>query len=254
MLQQFLYFIGGFLALPFLPIVAILGKRVRKNVPSLPEASENILGHIEGLEGEIRFLTLGESTIAGVGVKDHKDGVTGQIALTINSLSQKKVHWQVLARNGYTAARVNEKLVSRIPDTPLDFIVIGLGGNDTFHLNSPLTFRKNIILCIENIQKCQPTAKIFIANMPPIADFPAFPWLIKLILGSLVQLHGAVINDLPTRFENVYYLGANIPFLKNIRQIENLNMLDYFSDGVHPSALTYHLWGKEIGGFIMKNI
>jgi lysophospholipase L1-like esterase len=251
MLQQFLYYLGAFFVWPFLPIMAIQGKQV----PSLPEASENITGSIGNEATELRFLSLGESTIAGVGVNDHKDGVTGHIALTINTLTHKKVSWQVLARNGYTAARVNEKLVPRIPEQPLDLIVIGLGGNDTFHLNSPLTFRKNMILTIQNIQKKQAYAKIVIINMPPIAYFPAFPWLVKLILGNLVRLHGAVIRDLPDLFQNVYYMSENIDFIDRVKTSEQaIDMRNYFSDGVHPSALTYQIWGTEIGTFVTRKM
>jgi lysophospholipase L1-like esterase len=255
MLQQILYVLGTILITPFFPLLIFMGKKVRKNIPELPEASENINGKIEGKNGEIRLLSMGESTIAGVGVTDHKDGITGQFAKTLHDLTKKTVHWQVLARNGYTAERVNLKLVPRLPEYPLDIILIGLGGNDTFHFNSPFTFKKQLILTIQNIQKRQPKAKIVIANMPPIGEFPAFPWLIQRVLGSLVDLHGAVIRDVPQRFENVFYVNEKITFKKWIKRADkDLTPTDFFSDGVHPSAMTYGMWGKEIGHFIMKNI
>jgi hypothetical protein len=63
MFQQILYVLGSILLLPFLPILIFLGKKVRKSVPELPEASENIIGKIDGTGGEIRLLTICESTI-----------------------------------------------------------------------------------------------------------------------------------------------------------------------------------------------
>jgi lysophospholipase L1-like esterase len=255
MLQQILYILGSILILPFLPILIFMGKKVRKNIPELPEASENSIGKIKGNNGEIQLLTMGESTIAGVGVTDHKDGITGQIAKTLHDLTKKTVHWQVLARNGYTAERVNLKLVPQLPIQSLDVVVIGLGGNDTFQFNSPLTFKKQLILTIQNIQKRQPQTKIVIANMPPIGEFPAFPWAIQWVLGSLVDLHGAVIRDLPQRFENVFYVDEKITFKKWIKRTnKDLTPADFFSDGIHPSAMTYGMWGNEIGRFILKNI
>jgi lysophospholipase L1-like esterase len=256
MFQQVFYILGSIVILPFLPVLIYLGKKVRESVPELPEASENLIGKIVGSNAEIRLLTIGESTIAGVGVTDHTDGITGQIAKTIHDLSGKTVHWQVLARNGYTAERVHQKLVPIIPTDKLDIIAIGLGGNDTFKFNSPLTFRKHLKVVVANIRKRQPDAKILIVNMPPIGEFPAFPWIFQRILGSLVGLHGAVIRDFPRLYNNVYYIDQAIHFEDWIHYAEGkeLTVQDFFSDGVHPSAMTYAIWGNKVGSFAVENV
>ena len=252
MLQQLLYIGGSILILPFLPFLLFLGKRVRQSIPDLPEACENLTSSIIGNSETIQLLTLGESTIAGVGVTDHTHGITGQLAKTLHISSGNTINWKVLACNGYTAEKVNQLLVPQIPEHALDFIVIGLGGNDTFKFNSPLTFKKNMIRLIDNIQLRQPNAQIIIANMPPIGDFPAFPWLIQLVLGSLVKLHGAVIRDIPQRYNNVSYMDETIRIKDWISRTDgNWTSADLFSDGVHPSALTYAIWGEEIGRFVM---
>jgi hypothetical protein len=88
--------------------------------------------------------------------------------------------------------------------------------------------------------------------MPPIGEFPAFPWIIQRILGSLVSLHGAVIRDIPQRFKNVFYIDEELRFEDWIKRTDgNLTVDDFFSDGVHPSATTYGMWGGEVGKFIM---
>jgi lysophospholipase L1-like esterase len=256
MIQQVLYILGSICLIPFLPILIYMGKKVRESVPELPEASDNLIGKMVGNSETIELLTVGESTIAGVGVTDHVDGITGGIAKYLRDSSGKTVHWQVLARNGYTAEKVNLKLVPQIPEHKIDIIVIGLGGNDTFQFNSPLVFRKHLRVAIKNMQKQQPTAKIILANMPPIGEFPAFPWVFQRILGSLVSLHGAVIRTLPKEFNNVFYVDNTISFadwLKRADSDKPLTVQDFFSDGVHPSAMTYGIWGEEIGKFIIKN-
>jgi lysophospholipase L1-like esterase len=254
MFQQVLYLLGSFCLIPFLPILIYLGKKVRQSVPELPEASENLIGKIVGNSEIIQLLTIGESTIAGVGVTDHADGITGGIAKKLRDSSGKTVNWQVLARNGYTAELVNLKLVPQIPEHSINIIVIGLGGNDTFQFNSPLTFRKHLRVAIKNIQKRQPTAKIILANMPPIGEFPAFPWIFQRILGSLVNLHGSIIRTLPKEFTNVFYVDNKIRFDDWLKRTNsNLTVQDFFSDGVHPSAMTYGIWGEEIGKFIIEN-
>jgi lysophospholipase L1-like esterase len=252
MLQQILYFFYCCVIAPFLPILIYIGKKVRKSVPELPEASENKIGEIKGIGSEIRLLAIGESAFAGVGVTDHKDGIIGGIAQKMHNSTQKTVSWQVLARNGYTAERANLKLVPKIPEPAFDYVIIGLGGNDTFHFNSPLTFKKNMIALITNVQKKQPKATIIIANMPPVRDFVAFPWILRQILGNLIDLHGSVIRNIPQKFNKVFYFDEKI-IMKEwiIKTGGKIKPSDFFSDGVHPSALTYGMWGKELGAFII---
>lgn len=254
MIQQILYYLNSVIALPFLPVLSYLGKRVEKEIPQLPEASENITGKITGKKEVINLLTIGESTIAGVGVTDHKDGITGQIAMFLNQITQKTVNWQVVAKNGYTAQRVQEQLVKLIPQINFDMIVVGLGANDTFQFNSPLTFKRHIFALIRKLRQSQPQAKIVIISVPPVSDFPAFPKLLKFFLGNLVKLHGNIIKDISTFYPSVFYM-PKILRMKDWLNFENrkLTPQDLFSDGIHPSALTYSIWGKEVVDFMLKN-
>lgn len=253
MKQQFYFFLGALLALPLFPALFYIGKKVRKNVPQLGEATENLTFTIKGNDEVIRLLCVGESTIAGVGVTDHREGITGQIAKTTHELTGKTVHWTVLAKSGYTAQDTLEQLAPQLPNPHFDLIIIGLGGNDTFQLNSPLTFRKYFIKLVAAIKAKQPQATIVIANMPPIGEFPAFPPLLQFFLGNLVKLHGAVISDIPLLFPKVKYLNEEIHFDEWIGKAgENATITTFFSDGVHPSALTYAIWGRQIGAFALQ--
>jgi lysophospholipase L1-like esterase len=253
MFQQILYYLNSLVALPFLPVISYLGKRVEKDIPKLPEASENITGKISGNQEAINLLTIGESTIAGVGVNDHKDGITGQIARFLHEKTQKTINWQVVAKNGYTAQRAQEQLVKLIPSINFDMIVVGLGANDTFQFNSPMTFKRHIFTLITKLRQSHPQAKIVIISVPPVSDFPAFPKLLKFFLGNLVQLHGNIIKDISTAFPSVFYM-PKILRLKDWLNFENRNLTpqDLFSDGIHPSALTYSIWGKEVVDFMVE--
>ena len=73
-------------------------------------------------------------------------------------------------------------------------------------------------------------------------------------LDSLVNLHGAVIRHIPQRYNNVSYMDEPIRLKDWIKRIDgNWTSADLFSDGVHPSAITYAIWGEEIGEFVMNN-
>ncbi len=250
MLQQILYLLGSLIAIPLLPILLLSAKRLKQSIPQLPVPSSNIIGRVVGSKGQINMLTMGESSIAGVGMMNHEEGISGQIAHHLNELIDKTVTWQVLAKNGFTAEKVNQNLVPLIPNMPFNLIVIGLGGNDTFSLNSPLTFKNNMTKLVQNIKARQPQAKIVIINMPPVADFPAFPKSIpksiKFFLAHLVFLHGTVIQSIPKNFRNVYYMDETI-FLSNwMDKTDNTRAISDFSMMVFTPLRFLILFGGKI--------
>ena len=252
MIYQLLYYLGGLLTLPFSPLLFLQGKRVRATIPELPEAG----GPKRGIAGQgsnsFRLLTLGESTIAGVGVETHAEGFTGYLAGYLHKATGQPVEWQVLAKSGYTARAATAHLAPQLPTEPLDLIVVGLGGNDTFELNSPLRWRSDMIQLVKAIRQKQPDAPILINNLPPVGQFPAFPAGLQLALGSLVRLHGKVIRDIPSLFDQVYYQSRPINLEEWREKAPAGAGADaFFSDGVHPSELTYRLWAEEAGAFIV---
>ena len=156
--MNFRYTLGAIASIPLLPILYFQGKNIIKSIPKLPEAKEP-----EGLvdrhsDKRFNLLCLGESTIAGVGVQQHKNGFSGILAESLAQGLDANVQWRVIARSGYTAKQVNERLVPKIPKQKFDFIVIGLGGNDAFTLNRPWIWRQHIRLLLANIRKAQPNA------------------------------------------------------------------------------------------------
>ena len=68
------YLAGAGIALPLLPILYRQAIRVKASVPVLPEA-ETPFGEVAVAETPpFRLLLIGESTLAGVGVKTHDEG------------------------------------------------------------------------------------------------------------------------------------------------------------------------------------
>ena len=246
MIQQIQYFLVGLLTLPIFPILLIQALRAKKRVGSLPEAIDP-RGETGGNLPALNVLVIGESTVAGVGVKRHEDGMTGSVGQRVHELTGMDVHWMSIGGSGYTAKKVANLLASKIPDVSFDYIVIALGGNETFELNSPLVWRKNLEGLIRKIRVKVPECTVAIANMPPVGSFTAFPKTLQWYLGGLVNLHRKVIRDLPDKYDNLVYLSEPIDFDAWRKKTgRNVPMTDFFSDGVHPSALTYKLWGAQI--------
>ena len=74
------YLLGSILALPLLPVMYFQGKRIKASVPNLPEAKGTAGIAVANSEHSMNLLTIGESTIAGVGVETHEEGFTGTLA------------------------------------------------------------------------------------------------------------------------------------------------------------------------------
>jgi lysophospholipase L1-like esterase len=250
------YVLGSIVSLPLLPLLYFQGKKIRKKVPKLPEANEP-KGFVNGnFDKTLNLLSIGESTIAGVGVDYHKNGFTGALANTLSIELKSNINWRVYAKSGYTVKQVYQKIIPKIEENTIDIIVIGMGGNDAFTLNSPKKWASDIKNLINLLQTKYPNTPIFFTNMPPIKEFPAFTTSIKFVIGNLVEILGKELNNAIINKKNVYY-NNEVVTLKAWSKKHSLpsnNSKIYFSDGVHPSKLTYHVWGEEMAKFIKTNI
>ena len=244
------------ISLPFLPILYFQAKRIRKKVPLLPEAIEpnGIAYSTNQNEKEISILALGESTMAGVGVTYHKEGLVGTFAKEWAHLNRTSVSWSVYARSGYTAQKVQQKLIPKIEKSNFDIIIISLGANDAFKLKNVISWQKDIRKLINTLRAIYPNAPIAFFNMPPIQEFPAFSFLMKIIIGKKVDILGRGLFEV-TQIPNVFYFKDKITLdtwvLKMNKEYKDA---DFFSDGIHPSKLTYQTWAKEMAIFLFEKL
>ncbi len=248
------FFIHNIHLLHLLPALYREGKAVKASVPTLPEA-KGTNGLAESVNNQkLNLLCIGESTIAGVGVKTHEEGFSGTLAKELSNLVNKEIHWEVVAKSGYTARLVKERLVPMVKMKP-DVIVVGLGGNDGFQLNSPRQWRRDIIELVDALKALNPKAAIFFSNMPPIHLFPAFTPLIKKVIGDRVIQLAETLNQTVEDMENVFYANEWIDLeIWAKRYNVDVELNTFFSDGVHPSILTYQVWAKDMAKFITSNL
>jgi lysophospholipase L1-like esterase len=250
------YLFGAVISFPLLPFMYYQGKQIRASVPELREAV--------GVEGQcyanginrstINVLFIGESTIAGIGLQTHQEGFAGTFSNEISGLLDVSVKWKVYARSGYTARSVEKKIIPNISENHADLIVVGLGGNDAFTLNSPSKWKAAIRSLIEAIKSKFPKAIIVFCNMPPIKEFPAFTPLIKFTVGNLVEIFGEELRGVADNSKNVFYFGDKITLKDWVDKFQlNVEKEKFFSDGVHPSKLTYQTWAKDIANKVFEN-
>jgi lysophospholipase L1-like esterase len=239
---QTLYLVGGAIVLPFLPFLFWQGKRVRKKVGRLPDATGETVGHFGNFEEALNLLAIGESTVAGVGAKTHTEALAGQLAKFLSLETRKSVRWHALGESGITARETLQRLIPHLPEAEMDLVVVGLGGNDTFKVNSPERWRRDMTEIIETLREKYPNSAILLANSPRVIDFPVLPQPLKFVLWRVSRLQHAVGKSLANAEENVFYFD----------EAETVDER-FFSDGVHPSEYGYALWSEAMIKFLLKN-
>jgi len=241
-LQTF-YIVGGIIILPIVPFLYWQGQRVRKKVGRLPDAEGATIGTFGEFNETVNLLAIGESTVAGVGAKNHSEALGGQLAKYLSLELEKSVRWHVLGESGITVNGTLERLVPNLPEIEMDFVVVALGGNDTFKVSSPNRWRSGMKTLIEILRGKYPNAVIFLANTPRVMDFTALPRTLKLILWRISHLHHENAKTLVREFENVFYYDEAGAVADG-----------FFADGVHPSAYGYALWAEAMIKSLMKKM
>lgn len=240
--------------IPILPILYYHGKKIRQKVPRLPEAKipEGISG--SGSLANIHVLYLGESTVAGVGVDTHKNGFAGAHAGMLADSLQGTVTWKVYARSGYTAQMLAREILPSITEQSVDLLVIGIGGNDAFKMNSLAKWRLHVRELLTGLKEKFPETPVVFMNMPPIKEFPAFTPLIQTSIGNLVEMLGNELKKVVNEYDLVFYNHQIITIQEWMERLDiQGDSSVFFSDGVHPSRLTYQTWGKDMSRFVLEN-
>ncbi len=240
---QIFYIVGGIAILPFVPFLYWQGRRVRKKIGRLPDAAGETVGQFGEYAETVNLLAIGESTVAGVGAKNHAEALGGQLAKFLCLKLNKSVRWHVLGESGITVGETLERLVPHLPETRMDYVVVALGGNDTFKVSSPNRWRNGMIKLVEILRGKYPNAKILLANTPRVNDFTVLPTTLKFVLWRISMLHHENAKILVKQFENVFYYDEAGAVVEG-----------FFSDGVHPSAYGYGLWSEAMVKFLMNKI
>lgn len=236
------FFINGVLLSPVLPFLYLQGQYTRWKVGKLPDAAGETTGEVKGNNEILNFLAIGESTIAGVGAKNHAEALTGQFAKHLTKKTGKTVRWHALGVSGITIRRTINELVPQLPKVQMDAILVGLGGNDVFTLSTPKKFRGDLTELLKILRQHYPNSKIYLANVPMVRDFIALPNPTRYVLSRVAKMHHFNAKDLISNFKDVYYYEPQGKFTA-----------EHFSDGIHPSAHGYDLWAEEMVNFFFNS-
>jgi lysophospholipase L1-like esterase len=225
------------IALPLLPLLIAQGRHTRRVTPRLPEAE----GPYAGIAGPnyaappISLLTLGESPVAGVGVKTHEEAITGQLANALSCRLERPVIWRAWGKNGVTVREALEQIVPNIDGKPVDIALIAFGVNDTTAFHSVARWRQDLRAVVEAMEKrCAPKL-ILLSGVPPMAHFPALSQPLRWVMGLKAQAFDVAARELATRLPHTHYVALSI---------DPTDRTMMASDGYHPSAKGCTAWAS----------
>ena len=234
---------GAALIAPISPLLYVQGQVTRWKVGVLPDAAGPLRGRVGNGENPVKLFALGESTIAGLGARNHELALAGQFAKHLGKHLKRAVEWKVLGRNGVTARRTIEELVPQMPDEHFDYILLGIGGNDVMRLSSPRKWREDMLELLGILRNKHPEAVIFISNCPMIIASTAIPQPVKGILWQLSKMHDANIREFTKDMDRVFYYPQPV----------DVKFEGFFSDGVHPSEQGYADWAEAMVWYFAAN-
>jgi lysophospholipase L1-like esterase len=232
---------------PVAPMLFLQGQITRWKVGLLPDAAgpREGLATPHDLTPDSRLKTtdslwvMGESTVAGLGARTHEQALAGQFALNLSKYLERPVRWRVLGKNGVTARQTIDELLPQMPsadETPFDYILLGLGGNDVMKLSSPVRWRRDMLELLRLVRDRQPDAVIFISNCPMIILSPVIPEPSKSLLWQLSRMHD----------ENIKEFTRDLPRVVYYPQPVGIRLEGFFADGIHPSEQGYAEWAAAM--------
>jgi len=206
---------------------------VKRTTLRLPEA-DGERAH-QPQNAQLNMLHAGESTVAGVGVQNLKQGLTAQLANQIKDHSNKEVAWHIYGVNGIKIKELNIVLEQCCPKKHYQFAIITLGVNDTTKLTSLKNWHHQLKNLVRIVQKESEIPVIF-TQVPPMAQFPALPAPLKYFLGLRSHLLDLELQRFCHHTKDVFYVGSELEVAREMMA----------EDGYHPSALGYENWAARL--------
>lgn len=239
------FVLGSAAVAPLAPFLFLQGRITRWKVGLLPDAAGERQGQVGDGDSEsaAKLLVIGESTVAGLGARDHDHALTGQFAKYLSEYLNGPVKWHVIGKSGVTARQTVRELVPQMPNEQFDYVLVGLGGNDVMKLSSPRRWRRDMTELLAILKNKNPGAVIFISNCPMIIASPVIPWPSKQLLWHLSQMHNANTREFTREMEKVFYYPqpADVP------------LEGFFADGIHPSEQGYSDWAAAMMRYFAEN-
>lgn len=224
------------------PFVLPQALYVRKTAPRFAAADGPTEGSV-GVGRQTRLLAIGDSIIAGVGASVLSKAMVGQTAAALAASQDCCVLWTALGVSGYDSNEILERLVPKLPDADVDYIVVSVGVNDVTGLTSMREWRYNLSLLLEKLRTHSPNAIIAVAGLPPLHGFPLLPQPLRAVLGMRARLFDDAAKTVVETFPDSIHIALDF----------EPDPSKFSADGYHPSEESYVEFGRYMADGILNS-
>ena len=221
------------IALGIVPVLYAQGKWVRKQVPRLPHAPEPWEGEAPG-PSPVSVLGVGDSTIAGVGVTDARDGLVPQFSLALHEKTQRGVSWRSVGQSGATTKDILRHFLPPLFTAPADVVLVSLGANDAKDLKPLGATVSRFERLLTILHEGHPDALIIFSSLPAFYLFPTLPQPLR----AVIYAHAQAIE------RSIRPMIESYPFAMMSPPPPGYHDTFFAVDGFHPSAAGYRDWAR----------
>lgn len=218
------------------PYLLAQGAWLRKTALVLPEPTGARAG-VAGNGPPLRMLLLGDSSAAGVGVRDQSQALSGQITKRLSP--HFTLDWVLDAKTGRTTQQMFKRLV-KMPAAQYDIAVTALGVNDITKRASRENWLEDTELMWDLLHSKFGVRQIYVSGIPHIGQFPLLPPVMRWILGRQGERYDAGLAQLVADRPECFHIPADL----------SLHGL-MSKDGFHPGPEVYAAWAERLADQIV---
>lgn len=224
---------------PWAPLLLAQGLYARVRAGRAAPA-EGVQGRV-GAGPSLRLAGLGDSIIAGVGVRHQAEGLTGQVARRL-AQSGVAIEWHAIGASGATAAAVLAELLPQAAAWEPEFVVLSVGVNDAVRGTEPGVFKDQLRQIVDGVTATPRRPAVVFGGIPPLDSFPALPRPLATLLGERARRLQQRAVDLTG------YRGLKVVSFPQVLAPEA-----FARDGFHPCAAGCEAWaGWVANGFALR--
>lgn len=225
-----------------LPVYAWQGLALRKNSLRLPPPANQVIEPAEGTGAPYRLLLIGDSSAAGVGVKDIKLSLGGQLQEIISTQSGRPTSILIAGCNSATSGQIRDHTLPHIEQRDFTHVVLNIGTNDAKNFHTGKRFCREFGTLLYALNTRFPDAKIIWSSILDLSTIPSLP-------SPLNNIMGIRSRELARRGEILCHeRRAEIPEGEWDPSVENFS-----HDGFHASEKGYNEWASLLAAHILKS-
>lgn len=225
------------MALSLVALVGVLALEAvvarRRDYPY--QAFERIQYRSGGAGPPLRIAMLGDSTVAGVGVREIAQTLPAQVAERIARLTERAAE---VTGYGVSGARTAEVLASAPDDlAEFDVLVVVIGSNDVTHLTPAWTFRRETAALLDALPR-----PVVLGGIPLFGGATALDRPLRDVVQGYAAVLRRIQRDVATEHPDVRFVDIAVEASPRFRGVPEAMS----SDGFHPAAIGYGFWADAL--------